>query len=242
VCLLRWVIATVFAVASGICCAVTDRALAAPPDDATFLFFGGTDLWRYGDFLYGGAIWAPAGVDNSGFTLKGLISSGWYKYTSGALNADIKGTMMSAAILPGWKFVSGKLIVSLYVGPVVQDYRLSPNDPGARLHGLYLGGQFAADIWYEPTSFSMISVNGALASIGPTGSLRVALGTRLLDLMFIGPETEEIWCGNFEEYQFGLHITALRTDKLEWSAASGIAFTSDHRDGPYFRIGVNTKY
>jgi hypothetical protein len=88
----------------------------------------------------------------------------------------------------------------------------------------------------------MISVNGALASIGPTGSLRVALGTRLLDLMFIGPETEEIWCGNFEEYQFGLHITALRTDKLEWSAASGIAFTSDHRDGPYFRIGVNTKY
>ena len=66
--LLRWVIATVFAVAIGVCCAVMDRALAAPADDATFLFFGGTDLWRYGAFLYGGAIWSPGGVDNPGFT------------------------------------------------------------------------------------------------------------------------------------------------------------------------------
>jgi hypothetical protein len=177
-----------------------------------------------------------------GFTLKTLISGGAYKYTSGALNAEIKGATASAAILPGWKVVNDKLIVSLYLGPVVQDYRLSPNDPGARLHGLYLGGQFAADVWYEPTAYSMISVNGMLASIGPTGSLRVAFGTRFLDRMFIGPETGAIWCGNFEEYQFGAHITALRTDKLEWSAATGWAFTSDHRESPYFRIGVNTRY
>ena len=53
-----------------------DRALAAPADDATFLFFGGTDLWRYGAFLYGGAIWSPGGVDNPGFTIKTLLSGG----------------------------------------------------------------------------------------------------------------------------------------------------------------------
>ena len=216
--------------------------MAAPPGDATFLFFGGTDLWRYGAFLYGGAIWSPGGVDNSGFTLKTLFSGGAYKYTSGALNTEIKGATGSAAILPGWKFVNDKLIVSLYVGPVVQDYRLSPYDPGARLHGFHAGGQFATDVWWEPTSYSMISVNGTLASIGPTGSLRVALGTRLLDRMFFGPEIEEIWCGNFEQYVFGVNITALRTDRLEWSVGSGLAVTSDHRDGPYFRLGVNTKY
>lgn len=239
---LRQVIATVFAVAIGVCCVVVDGALATPPDDATFLFFGGADLTFHGAFLYGGGIWAPSGVDNPGFTLKTLISGGAYKYTSGALNAEIKGATVAAAILPGWKFVNDKLIVSLYLGPVVQDYRLNPNDPGARLHGLYIGGQFAADLWYEPTPFSMVSVNGALASIGQTGSLRVALGTRLLDRMFVGPETGAIWCGNFEEYQFGVHVTALHTNRLEWSAGSGWAFTSDHRDGAYFRIGVNTRY
>jgi hypothetical protein len=52
----------------GVCCTVMDRAVAASADDATFLFFGGTDLWRYGAFLYGGAIWSPGGVDNPGFT------------------------------------------------------------------------------------------------------------------------------------------------------------------------------
>jgi hypothetical protein len=219
-----------------------DRAVAAPPNDATFLFFGGTDLWRYGAFLYGGAVWSPGGVDNSGFTLKTLISGGAYTYTSSALNADIKGTTESAAILPGWKFTNDKLIVSLYAGPVVQDYRLSPNDPGARLHGSYVGGEFASDVWYEPTSYSMISVDGMLASIGPTGSLRVALGTRFLDRMFVGPESKEIWCGNFEQYELGAHVTAFRTDRLEWSASAGWAITSDHREGPYFRLGVNTHY
>ena len=217
-----------------------DRAGAAPGNDATFLFFGGTDLWRDGAFLYGGATWSPGGVDHSGFTLKTQLSGGFYSYTSGPLNADIKGTTESAAVLPGWKFDYGKLFVTVYAGPVVQNYRLSPADPGARLHGFYVGGEVASDVWWEPTSYSMIALNGMLASIGPTGSLRVAFGTRFLDRMFVGPESETIWCGNFEQYELGAHVTAFRTDRLEWSAGTGFAITSDHRKGPYLRIGVNT--
>jgi hypothetical protein len=217
-----------------------DRAMASPPDDATFLFFGGTDLWRYGAFLYGGALWSPGGVDNPGFTLKTQLSGGFYDYTSNALNTTIKGTTESAAILPGWQFEYEKLFVTLYAGPVVQDYRLSPLDPRARLRGFYVGGEVASDVWYEPTSYSMVAINGMLASIGPTGSLRVALGTRFLDRMYVGPESETIWCGNFEQYELGAHITGFRTDRLEWSAASGFALTSDHRTGPYLRFGVNT--
>jgi hypothetical protein len=45
-----------------------DRAEAGGPDDPHFLFFTGTDMWRYGAFLYGGALWSPAGLDKSGFT------------------------------------------------------------------------------------------------------------------------------------------------------------------------------
>ena len=59
----------------------------------------------------------------------------------------------------------------------MQDYQLSPYDPGSRLHGLYAGGEFAADIWYQPTTFSMISINGTVASIGLMGLLRVVLGS-----------------------------------------------------------------
>src|SRR5579862_1040081 len=148
----------------------------------------------------------------------------------------------SAAVLPGWRFAGNGFVVSVFAGAVVQDYRLSPFDPGARLQGLHVGGEFAADVWYQPTAYGMISVNGTFASVGPTGSLRVAFGSRLFDRMFVGPETEEIWCGNFEEYQFGAHVTALRTGVVEWSAGSGWAFTTDHRNGPYFRLGGNVRY
>jgi hypothetical protein len=50
-----------------------------------FLFFGGVDLWRYGDFLYGGGLWSPGGLDRDGFTLKLLLNSGRYRYFAGDL-------------------------------------------------------------------------------------------------------------------------------------------------------------
>ncbi len=80
--------------------------------------------------------------------------------------------MMSGAVMPGWRFTRGSLTVSVFAGPVVQDYRLSPYDPGSRLHGLYAGAQAATEIWYQPTTNTMAAVSGSVASIGPTGSLR----------------------------------------------------------------------
>ena len=41
------------AVATMLFCNVLGRAEAAPANSPSFLVFGGTDLWRYGAFLYG---------------------------------------------------------------------------------------------------------------------------------------------------------------------------------------------
>jgi hypothetical protein len=171
-----------------------------------------------------------------------LLNGGRYTYTSGELNADVDGTVLSAAALPGWRFTRDGLIVSLYAGPAVQDYRLTPNDPGSHLHGFYVGAQFAADIWYQPTANTMAALNGTIATIGPTGSLRAAVGVKIFEPVFIGPEIQEIWCGNFDEVQFGAHVTGWRIDAFDWSAGAGWVITSDQRNGPYFRLGVNTRY
>jgi hypothetical protein len=56
------------AVASLLLWCVQGRADAATPNIPSFLFFGGTDLWRYGQFLYGGTLWSPSGLNNDGFT------------------------------------------------------------------------------------------------------------------------------------------------------------------------------
>jgi len=133
------------------------------------------------------------------------------------------------------------LIVSVFAGPVVQNYQLMPNDPGSHLRGFYVGGQFAAELWYQPTANIMTAVSGTIASIGPTGSLRAAFGFQVFEPMFIGPETQAIWCGDFQEIQFGAHLTGIRLGALEWSVGSGWSMTSDHRRGPYLRVGVNAR-
>jgi hypothetical protein len=238
----RNVLATVAAVAITIVRGPMDLAKAGGPNDPTFLIFTGTDLWRYGAFFYGGTLWTPAGVDADGFTLKMLLSGGGYSYTAGDLHAEVDGTMISAAILPGWRFTRDHFILTVFAGPIVQDYRLTPYDPGSSLHGLYLGAQFAADVWYQPNAVTMTAVNSTFATIGPTGSLRLAFGYRVFAPAFIGPEIGEIWTANFEEVLFGAHVTALRTKALEWSASSGWTLTSDQRSGPYLRLGVFTRF
>jgi hypothetical protein len=229
------------AVAGAVLCPLLGHAQAAPTEPA-FLLFGGTDLWRYGQFLYGGALWSPAGIDTDGFTLKLLLNGGRYTYKSGDLNADIDGAMLSGSAMPGWRFNRDGFTVGLFAGPVVQDYRLTPYDPGSRLHRLYTGGQFTSEIWYQPAANVMASLNGSIASIGPTGSVRAALGWRVFGAMFVGPESAALWCGDFQQWEFGAHITALRWNALEWTAAGGWAMDSDKRSGPYLRLGLSAKY
>jgi hypothetical protein len=44
------------------------RAGTDGPNNPTFLPFAGTNLWRDGAFLYGGALWSPGGLKADGFT------------------------------------------------------------------------------------------------------------------------------------------------------------------------------
>jgi hypothetical protein len=219
-----------------------DRAQAAGANNPSFLLFAGTDLWRYGEFAYGGTLWSPGGLDNSGFTLKVLLNGGRYDYDSGDLRTTVDGTLLSAAAMPGWRFTRDGFTVSVFAGPAVQDYRLAPDDPGSRLRGFYVGAQFATDIWYQPTTNTMAAVSGAIASIGPTGSVRAAFGFRVFDAMFVGPETQMLWCANFQQIELGAQVTGFHFGAFEWSAASGWSMDTDERTGPYLRVGVSAKY
>jgi hypothetical protein len=228
-------------------CAVGTWAAADGPGNPSYLLFGGTDLWREGAFLYGGVLWKPDGLDDNGsrapgFTLKLLMSGGDYSYPSGALRTDVNGAMVSAAALPGWRLTRDALTVSLFAGPVLQDYRLTPNDPGSHLNGFYAGAQFVADVWYQPNPATMVAVNGTMLSVGPTGSLRAAFGERFFAPVFIGPETQAIWCAEYQELRIGAHLTGWRFQALEWDVGTGWAVDSDRRGGPYVRLGFNGRY
>jgi len=236
------VIAAAAAGASVVFCAAIGPAQAAEPASGSLLLFGGTDLWRDSGFIYGGLLWSPAGLNAEGFTLKVLLDGGGYDYASGTLHAEVGGTLLSAAAMPGWRFTGDGMIVTLFAGAAAQDYRLTPYDPGSRLHGFYLGAQFAADVWYQPSAATMVAFNGAGLSIGPTEWMRAAFGFRLLEPFFVGPEALAIWCADYEEFRLGAHVTGWRFGALEWGAGAGWAADSDRRAGPYLRLGINAKY
>jgi hypothetical protein len=78
--------------------------------------------------------------------------------------------------------------------------------------------------------------------IGLVGSARAAIGWRSSERFFIGPETQAIWCVDYQQIGFGAHVTGFRVDALEWSAAGGWAIEPFGRAGPYVRLGFNARY
>ncbi len=212
------------------------------PDKPTILMFSGTDLWRDSGFLYGGLLWSPAGFATNGFTLKLLLDGGGYTYPSGGLHEDVGGRLLSAAAMPGFRMIGSGVTVSLFAGPLVQDYRLTPDDPGSRLRGSYAGGQLEADIWLQPNSETIVALDGGAASIGPTGWLRAAVGAKVLAPLFIGPEAETFWCADYEQLRVGARLIGWQMGALNWGGAAGWAVDSEGRAGPYLRLDLSAQY
>jgi hypothetical protein len=84
----------------------------------------------------------------------------------------------------------------------------------------------------------MVAADASLSSIINGYSARAAVGWRLHDWFYLGPEAQTFACIGFTQTRFGLHLTGLKTQQLEWSAVAGWARDSDRRSSPYLRIGV----
>ncbi len=228
--------AACIAVASMVCnsCAIAEATADGAALDHVLLF-SGTDLWRNGGFMHGGLLWSPRGLTNEGFTLKLLMAGGAYRYRSGA--AEITGGMGLAALMPGWRVMTGGLEVLVYAGPELQFHRLWPDDPGNRLRRSHGGARAGIDIWTEPSDRTMLALSFSGSTIGPNYWTRVAFGWRVLDAAWIGPETGALGDMTYRQFRLGAHVTGLRTKVLEWSAGAGYAADSDRRDGIYGHLG-----
>lgn len=216
--------------------------VADPPtaEQARFLLFSSTDLWRQGGFAHGGLLWAPAGIDRDGLVLKLVFGGGIYHYTSGALgNAEVRGQMLGAAILPGYRLVRDKFAATLFLGYDFQRHTLTPDDPSAGLRGNYIGVRAGFDVWCEPTAMTMLAADASISSIGPSYNARLAAGLLAFESFYVGPEVQAFAADdNYRQFRAGLHITGLRIGGLEWTAGAGWATDSDDRSGAYGKLGM----
>jgi len=101
--------------------------------------------------------------------------------------------------------------------------------------------RFAIDLWSEPTISTMAAADASLSSAGSSYSARVAFGWKLFELFYAGPETQVYGADDYRQLRFGAHITSMKTDDTEWSAAAGWALDSDRRSSLYVRLGLLQK-
>lgn len=212
-------------------------------DEKTVLFFSGRDLWFHGAFTHGGLLWSPRGLDRPGFTLKLLLGAGVYRYVSGELgDISVNGYQAIGFALPGWRFQRGRLTLTLFAGLDIQHHRFSPDDPSNSLRGTQTGIRGGFDLWFEPNPHAMISADVSVSSVGPSYASRLALGWRVADLIYVGPEMGGFAHGSdYSQVRFGLHVTGVKLTDLECSLAFGWAFDNDDRDSLYGRVGVHVR-
>ena len=221
-----------------VCCAGPSPALS-DEDETHLLLFSGRDLWRSGAFLYGGLIFSPGGFDDSGFLLKLLYSGGAYRYRASDLGGErVIGVEAVGHVAPGFLIKRGSFEGKFFFGLEQQNHWLWPDDPGNKLRGHNLGLRMSFDIWYEPTPNTMIAADGSLTSVGANYSGRVGAGVRVFDQFYVGPETQVYGGDGYRQFRLGAHITSMKTDTTEWSAAVGWSIDTDKQSSPYVRLGV----
>lgn len=212
-------------------------------DEKTVLFFSGRDIWYHGAFTHGGLLWSPRGLDRPGFTLKLLLGAGLYRYVSGELgDLPVFGYQALGFALPGWRFQRDRVTFTLFAGVDVQHHRFFPDDPSNSLRGTRVGIRGGFDLWFEPKPHTMISLDLSVSSVGPSYSARLALGWRLADIVYVGPEMGGFAHGDtYNQVRFGLHVTGVKVNDLECSVAFGWAFDNSDRDSLYGRLAVHVR-
>jgi hypothetical protein len=222
-------------------------SLAGNDEDSTVILFSGRDLWRNGAFAYGGFITAPGGFDDDGLMLKVLMSGGVYRYNADDLAGErVIGAEGTVQILPGFRIKRHGVEAKIFFGPDIERHKLWPDDPGNRLQGTDIGIRFAAEFWTEPTPKTMLAASMSLTSIATGNAARLAYGWRVGEDMFedgffVGPEVQYFGADGYKHLRLGLHITDLKAENYEWSAAIGLARDSDGVAGPYVRVGFSVR-
>jgi len=225
-------------------CVVTGHAWAGDDEDARVMLFSGRDLWRYGAFANAGFVFAPGGLEQDGLFLKVLLSGGRYDYRAENLGGErVIGFESLADVLPGWRIKRGNAEFKLFMGPEFQKHLLSPDDVANRLRGNSFGLRVAIELWYEPTPETMLAADVSLSSIATSNSARVGYGWRMFEEMlggvYVGPEIQYFGSDDgYRHLRLGAHITSMKTDDVEWSAALGWAEDSQRRASPYLRLNV----
>jgi hypothetical protein len=228
---------------AGLILAFATRAAAAEPvsgDPHRLVLFASMEAGPATTFGSAGFKLAFGGpLDTGGFRLMGKAGTGYEPRQS----VQISGTRTisdvmtpEAMIIAGHEWKLGTTYVGLYGGAEV-DARLATRslavDRPARL-----GPRLQLDIWSNPTPETLVHYSGNLGGATFHVWSRLALGWRVPDLAFLGPEAEIYREKDYAKTRLGIHLTGLKLFGTEMRLSGGWQRSGRTERGAYATLGL----
>jgi hypothetical protein len=199
------------------------------------IYFAGIDASSWSLGIHGGAQWMPNGLNRDGIILRLFASESIERYTTGRTNSDT--TISRAFVLPGYMFRIGRMEVQLLAGPDAEaDLFFRNGDP--RAWRTKFGIRGIADVWWEPTPDLMLQYALSGTTIDEGYSTRIALGWRVSNSFWIGPEAAMSSDYFSRQTKIGGHLTGVRISDYELTFGAGHVSDNLGRDGLYARFGI----
>jgi hypothetical protein len=182
-------------------------------------------------------------MSHTSFYFPAAMSGGLDRYNSVNLGGQqVIGAETTLQVLPGFQVQRSNLSAKFFMGLDAEEHRLWPDDPSNSLRGHMWGMRVATDLWYEPTEKIMATFDASLSTIATNYSARAAFGHRVIDDQFyFGPEIAYFASEGYRHFRLGGHLTGLKTDTSQWSAAGGWARDSDGHSSPQCAAGADAE-
>jgi hypothetical protein len=211
---------------------------AAEPIDYGNLYFG-TDVNTNGGLVgYSGLLYAPAGMDNSGFRLALFGLYGKYEYESNnntPQQQTFKARFTSDDLLFGYSKVWDQGSATIAVGGNYQNHDVKPFDPNNPVQGQAWGAKIQADFYVNPTEATVVS---GIASYSTAFHTYYSILKGGYDFFgkgfFIGPEIVALGNERTDQQRIGIALIDIKVaNRVSLTISGGFLRERNEPNGGY---------
>jgi hypothetical protein len=142
----------------------------------------------------------------------------------------------STAMLGGYQVVGARTTIFAALGPEVERAQHAGVGGIPRWAGYQWGARFLGEIWHWPNPDTVFSATLVISTARPSAWARTALGLRVADQIFAGPEVVTYAEEHYREARLGVHVGGIAVGPLEFRFSGGLCVVADQRGGGYATV------
>jgi hypothetical protein len=223
---------------------IITKAIRAPAEPVEYgnLYFG-VDWNSHKSLVgYAGVLYAPTGMDKSGFRVSAFGLYGRYEY-HGDTTELFKAKFVTSDVLVGWSNVFSNGAFTLQGGLNFQDHRVRPHDPDNSVQGSKAGFKIQGDVWVNPTPVTLVYALGSYSTAFNTYYTIGRLGYDFTGKeIFFGPEVVGLGNDRTDQIRVGAHLSGIKFGNATLTLSGGWMRERDEGSGGYAAANLDFSF